>query len=123
MTRLTVRTGGADDFFERARAAARKADRGEVFGEASVTLAFEDPKRMFAVLSEARRQLVREVLHTARSADELAERLHRDRAGIVRDIRRLERCGLLVAEDGTTGEGVKRVRAVAPRIELVAAIG
>lgn len=123
MTRLTIRTGDPDEFFDRARYAAIQADQGGDFAELRVTLQFEDPKQMLAMLSEARRRLIAEVLHTARSAEELAERLHRERTGIMRDIRQLERFGLLIPEPDTASTGVRRVRAAAPRIELIAAIG
>ena len=54
MSKIVVRTDDVDGFFERAKDAARRADRGEAF-DGKVTLSFEDPQRMFTVLSEERR--------------------------------------------------------------------
>ena len=52
MTKVVIRTDDTVGFFARAKDAARRADRGQSF-DGKVTLSFEDPKRMFAVLSEA----------------------------------------------------------------------
>ncbi|MFM7524197.1 MAG: hypothetical protein ACKO4M_08540 [Betaproteobacteria bacterium] len=51
---VTVRTDDIPGFFKRAKDAARRADQGRPF-TGKVTLSFEDPQRMFAVLSVARR--------------------------------------------------------------------
>ena len=61
MTKIVIRTGDVAGFFSRARDAARRADRGGVF-EGKVTLSFEDPQKMFSVLSQARRRLMHEVM-------------------------------------------------------------
>ena len=61
MSRVIVRTGTAESFFRPARSAARRADEGETF-DGAITLSFEDPQQMFAVLSAARRELVRAVI-------------------------------------------------------------
>ena len=58
--KLTVRTGTAEDFFALAKDAARRMDRGERM-QGTVTLLFDDPGRMFAVLSVERRRLMRAV--------------------------------------------------------------
>jgi predicted transcriptional regulator len=52
MTKVIIRTDKVEGFFDRARKAAQKADRGESFKK-SATFSFEDPKEMFMVLSEA----------------------------------------------------------------------
>jgi hypothetical protein len=51
MTKVVIRTDDVDGFFARAKVAARRADRGQPF-DGRITLAFEDPQRMFTVLSE-----------------------------------------------------------------------
>ena len=61
MTKIVIRTDKVDSFFDRARKAAQKSDRSDVFKK-SVTFSFEDPQEMFAVLSEARRRLMLEVM-------------------------------------------------------------
>ena len=61
MTKVVIRADDVAGFFARAKDAAQRADRGVAF-ERKMTLTFEDPKRMFTVLSEARRRLMLEVM-------------------------------------------------------------
>ena len=61
MTKVVIRADDVAGFFARAKDAAQRADRGVAF-ERKMTLTFEDPQRMFAVLSEARRRLMLEVM-------------------------------------------------------------
>ncbi|MEY4711256.1 MAG: hypothetical protein RIS88_706, partial [Pseudomonadota bacterium] len=111
-------------FFARAKSAAKRADQGQTFN-GQVTLSFEDPQRMFAVLSEARRQLMMEVMREPKTISQLTTRLHRNRSAITKDVGMLEGLGLLVSErEANPGHGIQKlVRAVAPRIELVATLG
>lgn len=124
MTKVVVRTDDVVGFFARARDAAGRADRGEAF-EGKITLSFEDPQRMFTVLSEARRRLMLEVMHEARSINELSHRLHRNRSAITKDVGLLEKMGLIVSErQANPGHGIQKVvRSVAPKIEMVATLG
>ena len=123
--RVMVRTGDADEFFKRARVAARKADTGDKFDQPTMTLSFGEPERMFTVLSESRRRLMREVMQTPQSLQALAATLNRPRSSVTKDVRLLEQTGLLISERKTNpGHGVfKMVRAVASRIDLVASLG
>ena len=124
MTKLIVRTGSVDGFFERASEAARRADRDGAFTR-TVTLSFEDPRKMFSVLSDSRRRLMQEVLREPLSISELSVRVGRNRSAVTKDVGTLERFGLLVSERrANPGHGIrKRVCAIAPRIELVATLG
>ena len=124
MTKVVIRTDDVEGFFARAKDAARRADRGQAF-EGKVTLSFEDPQRMFAVLSEARRRLMLEVMHEPKTINELTRRLHRNRSAITKDVGLLEKAGLLVSQRQTNpGHGIqKMVRSVAPKIEMVATLG
>lgn len=124
MTKVVIRTDDVAGFFSRAKDAAVRADRGEAF-EGKVTLSFEDPQRMFTVLSEARRRLMLEVMHEPRTINELSHRLHRNRSAITKDVGLLEKMGLLVSQRQTNpGHGIQKVvRSVAPRIEMVATLG
>jgi predicted transcriptional regulator len=85
MTKVIIRTDKVEGFFDRARKAAQKADRGESFKK-SATFSFEDPQEMFMVLSEARRRLMREVMDKPKT--------------ITKDIGLSERLGLLVSTKG-----------------------
>ncbi len=124
MTKQIVRTGNIAEFFERARNAARRADQGGKF-EGTVTLSFEDPQRMFTVLSEARRRLMAEVIREPMTISELSNNLHRNRSAVTKDVILLERMGLVVSQRQTNpGHGIQKVvRSIAPRIEMVATLG
>lgn len=124
MTKTVIRTDDIDGFFARAKDAARRADHGQPF-EGKVTLSFEDPQRMFTVLSEARRRLMLEIMHEPRTINELTHRLHRNRSAITKDVGLLEKVGLVVSQrQANPGHGVQRVvRSVAQKIEMVATLG
>ncbi len=124
MTKAVIRTDDAIGFFARAKDAAQRADRGMPF-EGKVTLSFEDPQRMFTVLSVARRRLMLEVMHEPRTINELTHRLHRNRSAITKDVGLLEKAGLLVSQrQANPGHGIQKlVRSVAPKIEMVATLG
>ena len=124
MTKQVVRTGNVADFFDRARNAAQRADTGGRF-DGTVTLSFEDPQRMFTVLSETRRRLMLEVMNEPMSINELSHRLHRNRSSITKDVGLLEKVGLLVSQrQSNPGHGIQKiVRSVAPKIEMVATLG
>jgi len=124
MAKVIVRTDDVDGFFARAKDAARRADRGQPF-DGKITLAFEDPQRMFTVLSAARRRLMLEVMHEPKTINELTQRLHRNRSAITKDVGLLEKVGLLVSERlANPGHGIQKVvRSTAPKIEMVATLG
>lgn len=124
MTKIVIRTDDVAGFFSRAKDAARRADEGEAF-DGTVTLAFEDPQRMFTVLSEARRRLMIEVMHESKSINELSHRLHRNRSSVTKDVGLLEKMGLIVSQRRVNpGHGVEKVvRSIAPKIEMVATLG
>lgn len=124
MTKVVIRTDDAAGFFSRAKEAARKADRGGPF-EGKITLSFEDPQRMFTVLSEARRRLMLEVMHEPKTINELSHCLHRNRSAITKDVGLLEKMGLIVSQRrANPGHGIQKVvQSVAPKIEMVATLG
>ncbi len=124
MTKIVIRTDDVTGFFARAKDAARRADRGGAF-DGTITLAFEDPQRMFNVLSGARRRLMQEVLHEPKTINELSQRLHRNRSSITKDVGLLEKFGLIVSQRrANPGHGIEKlVRSIAPKIEMVATLG
>lgn len=124
MSKVVIRTDDVAGFFARAKDAARRADRGEPL-DGKVTLSFEDPQRMFAVLSQARRQLMLEVMREPRTINELSHRLHRNRSAITKDVGLLEKMGLIVSRrQANPGHGIQKVvQSVAPQIEMVATLG
>lgn len=123
MTKVVIRTDDLGGFFARAKEAARRADQGQAF-DGKVTISFEDPQRMFTVLSEARRRLMSEVMNEPKSINELTSRLQRNRSSITKDVSMLERMGLIVSSRRTNpGHGIQKVvQSIAPRIEMVATL-
>src|ERR1035437_3119542 len=124
MTKVVIRTDDLDGFFARAKDAARRADQGQAF-DGKVTISFEDPQRMFNVLSEARRRLMTEVMHEPKTINELTNRLRRNRSAVTKDVGLLERMGLIVSSrQSNPGHGIQKMeQSVAPRIEMVATLG
>ena len=124
MTKAVLRIDDVAGFFARAKDAARRADQGKPF-DGCVTLSFEDPQRMFAVLSEARRKLMLEIMQEPQTISQLSLRLHRNRSAVTKDVGLLEKLGLIVSKrEVNPGHGIhKIVRAVAAKIDLVATLG
>ncbi|TAH43522.1 MAG: MarR family transcriptional regulator [Betaproteobacteria bacterium] len=123
MSKLTIKTGTEEDFFKRGRQLAKAADRGEHLPEERI-LSFEDPADVMKLITTTRLALFRTVKEMPGSITEIADRLHRDRSAVKRDIDELERAGLLtVAEKVLPGHGrMKEVRATANRFSLQAEI-
>lgn len=124
MSKVVIRTDDLEGFFSRAKDAARRADRTQEF-DGKVTLSFEDPQRMFTVLSETRRRLMSEVMREPKTIKELTSRLHRNRSAITKDVGMLEKMGLIVSSrQSNPGHGLQKVvQSVAPKIEMVATLG
>lgn len=122
--KIIVRTGEVAGFFDRAKNAAQRADQGGEF-HGTVTLSFEDPQKMFTVLSDARRRLMREIMQVPKTINELVGCLHRDRSAITKDVGLLERMGLIISQrQSNPGHGIQKlVKPVAARIEMVATLG
>ena len=124
MTKVMIRTDQVEAFFDRARKAAQKADRGESF-KRTATFSFEDPQDMFTVLSKSRRRLLLEVMDAPKTMTQLTLKLHRERSAIAKDVGLLEKLGLLVSQKRPNrGNGIEKlVRSVAPKIKLSASLG
>jgi predicted transcriptional regulator len=122
--RVVIRTADEAEFFAAAKEAARRADRGEPF-DGTITLSFEDPRRMLEVLTKNRQALVREVMRQPDTIPDLAKRLGRDRISVTKDVSLLEKLGVVQSERvSNPGHGInKLVRPAASRIELVSVIG
>uniref|UniRef100_E6PTV5 Transcriptional regulator n=1 Tax=mine drainage metagenome TaxID=410659 RepID=E6PTV5_9ZZZZ len=123
MSRVVIRNSTIQGFFARAKDAALRADNAGPF-DGTVTLAFEDPQRMFEVLTQNRQGLVRAVMHHPDTIPSLARRLKRDRTAVTRDVLLLEKLGVVISQRVTNpGHGVhKLVQAAARKIDLVATI-
>lgn len=123
MTKLIIKTGTEEDFFERGRRLARAADRGERLADERI-ISFEDPVDVMKLITAARLALFRTVKEMPGSITDIAERLHRDRSAVKRDVDELERAGLVtIADKVLPGHGrMKEVRATASRFSLQAEV-
>ena len=123
MSKVVIHTDSVDGFFGHAKGAARRADQAQAF-DSKVTLSFEDPQRMFSVLSEGRRRLLREVMREPQTIQDLTSRLNRNRSAITKDVGLLEKMGLNgSSRQPNPGHGFQMlVRSTAPKIELVATL-
>ena len=121
MSKVTIKTGTAQEFFERGRQIARAADRGERLPSGRV-LSFEDPVELVRLVTAARLAVFRAVKEAPGSITDIAERLQRDRSAVKRDVDALEGAGLVsVVEKVLPGHGrMKEVRALAESFTLQA---
>ncbi|MCM0083033.1 helix-turn-helix domain-containing protein [Geomonas sp. Red32] len=123
MRNVTVKTGSTGEYFDRVREIARQIDRGEV-PEPEFTLTFEDPADMFAVMTPARLEVFRAAKADPASITAIAQRLHRDRSTVKKDVDVLVAAGLLdVEEVPLPGHGRQKfVKAAADVIFLQAVV-
>jgi predicted transcriptional regulator len=122
-TKITLRTGTTEDFFNRLRDHARKLDRGEKLPH-GITITFEDPEELLELLSAERVRLLRRVKGQAQQISTLATDLKRDKRAVSRDVSLLENAGLLkTSYTSNPGHGrLKVVESVAHEYKLEATI-
>ena len=123
MRNVIVSTGTTEEYFARVRETAQQIDRDEV-PKPEFTLTFEDPGDMFAVMSPARLELFRAAKSGPTLITAIAQRLHRDRSTVKKDVDILVAAGLLdIEEVPLPGHGRQKfVRAAADRIQLQAVV-
>lgn len=121
MTKVTIKTGTPEQFFERGRKIARLADAGGRI-PAHAILSFEDPADVLKLLTPARLALFQAARDQPGSITEISGRLKRDRSAVKRDVDELEKAGLLKTEmQVLPGHGLmKHVRLAARRFNLEA---
>jgi predicted transcriptional regulator len=120
-TKITLRTGSTEDFFNRLRDRAQKLDRGETLPP-GITITFEDPMELLKVITSERVRLLRCVKEESQQISALATGLGRDVRAVSRDVSLLEKVGLLRTSYRTNpGHGRLRfVEPVAQEYKLVA---
>jgi len=120
-TKVTLRTGSTEDFFNRLRERAKKLDRGETLPP-GITITFEAPEDLLEVLTSERVRLLRRVKEKSLQISVLATGLKRDVRAVSRDVSLLEKAGLLrTSYQSNPGHGrLKMVESVAQEYKLVA---
>jgi predicted transcriptional regulator len=123
MRNIIVKTGTTEEYFERLCEIAKQIDLGDV-PKPELTLTFEDPRDMFAVMTPARLELFRAAKAAPSSITAIAQRLHRDRSSVKKDVDILVVAGLLdIEEVPLPGHGRQKfIRATADRIQLQAVV-
>lgn len=123
MSKLTVKTGDEKEFFMRGKKLAKLADQGKHLPAEGV-VSFEDPVELLRLLTTARLALFKAVKEQPGSIAAIAERLHRNRSAVKRDIDELSRAGLVHIESKTLpGHGkMQEVRPVATSFKLEATL-
>lgn len=121
--RVKIGVDTVDGFFARARARARKLDRGEELTP-EIIISFEDPSDMMRVLSAERVRLLRLAKQRPMAVSELAGGLKRDTRAVSRDVDLLEGFGLLQSRYETNpGHGKRRIiHSPARQYQLLATI-
>jgi predicted transcriptional regulator len=122
-TKVTLRTGSTEDFFNRLRERAKKLDRGETLPP-GITITFEDPIDLLKVITSERVRLLRRVKEQSQQISALATDLKRDVRAVSRDVSLLEQAGLLRTSYRTNpGHGrLKVVEPVAQEYKLIASL-
>jgi predicted transcriptional regulator len=120
-TKITLRVGSTEDFFDRLLEHAKKLDKGETLPP-GITITFEDPENLLEVLTSERVRLLRKVKGESLQISALASGLKRDVRAVSRDVSLLEKAGLLRTRyQSNPGHGrMKIVEPVAQQYKLTA---
>ena len=123
MKTVVLKASAEQEFFQRGRALARLADAGQALPEEH-TVSFEEPSDLLKLLTATRLAVFRAVREQPASITGLAERLHRDRSAVKRDVDRLARAGMVLVESRVLpGHGrMKEVRPSARSVRLEAVL-
>ncbi len=121
MKTLIIKTASEEAFFKRGRTLAQLADQSAAIPEECV-ISFEDPTDVLKLLSAARLALLKSIKEQPGSITALAERLHRDRSAVKRDVDELAKVGIVTVESKILpGHGrMKEVRPGAHKFRLEA---
>jgi predicted transcriptional regulator len=122
-TKISLRVGSSEEFFDRLREHAKKLDRGETLPP-GITITFEDPIDLLKVITSERVRLLRRVKEQSQQISALATDLKRDVRAVSRDVSLLEKAGLLrTSYRSNPGHGrLKVVESVAQEYKLIASL-
>lgn len=94
---FTVKIESVEDFFSRGKHIAKMLDKGEKVSPSRI-ISFEDPEDLIEFLTKTKQALLAALRKKPDSISGLANKLHRSRAAIDKDVRQLESIGILVSE-------------------------
>lgn len=97
MKKVTIGLGDENEFFERGRRIAKAVDNGEAIPEEAV-VTFGDPVELVRALTPSRLELVAAVKAQPDSIQGIADRVHRDRSAVRRDLQALIDAGIVLVE-------------------------
>ena len=121
MKKIAIIVADENEFFARGKRLATLADADKPIPSESV-ISFGDPADLLKMLTPARLALMSAVKAQPDSITAIAERLHRDRSAVKRDVDSLHKVGLLAVEKTVlAGHGMmKRVSLAAQKMRLQA---
>jgi predicted transcriptional regulator len=119
--KTTITTGTEADFFKRGKEIAKLADAGQPI-PAQRIISIEDPEDIASLITPAKLAVFNAVKEHSDSITGIAQRLHRDRSAVKRDVDELEKFGLVTVEiKAFPGHGQKKeVRAIAKQVKVEA---
>lgn len=94
-SKTVITTGSTNDFFARGKKIAHLIDSKQKIKTKRTIISFEDPQDLVKFISEKKRDLIRLIRLRPESITSLAQKLHRQRASVDKDIRILETYGLV----------------------------
>lgn len=94
---FTVKTESIEDFFTRGKRIAKMLDKGEKVPSSRV-ISFEDSEDLIEFLTKTKQALLAVLRKKPDSISGLANKLHRSRAAIDKDVRQLESVGIVTSE-------------------------
>ncbi len=120
---ITIKTGKVEDFMAHVKSVMRALDKKEPL-KPSHTLTFADPLEMLQFLSETKLKLINSIRRHPDSISNIAKAIKRDRAAVFRDIKEMEKFGLVKTyEEINPGHGRhKMVKVAANKLKLEAYI-
>lgn len=123
MKSVVLTTATEQEFFKRGQALAQLAAASQSLPEEH-TVSFGEPTDLLKLLTAARLQVFRAVKDETASITGLAQRLHRDRSAVKRDVDQLVRIGMVRVETKVlSGHGrMKEVRTSATSFRLEAVL-
>jgi predicted transcriptional regulator len=121
--KMKINTDGLEGYAKRAVVRARKLDRRERI-KPEITITFDNPLAMVEVLTAERIRLVQKARRKSVSITELAAALGRDPKSVRRDVKKLEKAGVVrTREQINPGHGrAKIVEPVAREFRLTSVI-